>query len=899
MANSIPFDALKGFRPNTRIIVGDGFSREELKDLLLEKRITISSHAIQSIDQFLFSFLETEQREKLRVATAFERESILRAFFESESVRKLAPLLSKRVKRRSFFQKLDRAIQSYRMSFAHTDEEEVILLRLNELGFENPIRTEILGIIPGLLNFLNTKGLVDLATLYELASHRIIDVATSDDCHFDKVCFYQLESLQPRERSFWSDLGNHVEVGFFEFNSEGFVDQKPKTIQPNWIRYHTLNDAAHELATEISEKKSWDDLIVLIPDLPEVRRTLISALDRFGIPLNDTRDPTLVNLDESVKTSVLPLRALALNYDRNAVIQYLRAFYIGHSDINSEINRIRELAIAFGRESYDLASFPKVAEILGEIELAFSGGKILGKWIETHYEFLNELGVWSRMDKGSRLIIEAVWQALRDSQALLDGQDDSVSVSIYLNLFVDRLRSQGPVADPVKNSEGLRVFRLSQASFSIWKSFGGIEPGHNSQLVLFGVPERYFSSSRVGDFLLNDRERDFLSSEFQVLSSRDRNLTRLNTVKEWIQSFPLENVWFYDAEYEIDGSERESLEPDLGELGYAEINPNLMGAADVFQPSFRARPAMRSSQVKINDFSFGDNPSVSASLLEEYSRCPFRALTRSIWKLEDIRDPEKDGWPDEKGRLLHLLAEKTIREDWLNLSEKELRQKVRATLKKDPIRGLIRATRIFDAFERDCFERIKAFSLKEKEYLERGQRRIFQLESREPLKIIIDGIEIKGRADRIDEFDEGLFIIDYKLSTSNPNGVDMREFGYRVQLPIYALACMDSYGKDVVGVQYVELSKAAGRTKGIFFEKYNGKESGKVTHLRRNSKSLFDSDPEAFWLEIKEKIQDHIKRLKTGIFDSRPTLSSECDQCFAVDLCGEGRRSSRPEGDPE
>jgi len=156
-------------------------------------------------------------------------------------------------------------------------------------------------------------------------------------------------------------------------------------------------------------------------------------------------------------------------------------------------------------------------------------------------------------------------------------------------------------------------------------------------------------------------------------------------------------------------------------------------------------------------------------------------------------------------------------------------------------------------------------------------------------KLALDYPEFRliGTPDRIDVTEDGLFIIDYKTSSALPNGTDMLELGYRLQLPFYALAASQQLGKPVAGVQFVELTTKGGRGSGMFFKKHNGKETGKFTQVRSNSKSLLSIEPDEAWSRMEEQIVLQAKAMMEGQFSARPKKQEkECNSCQLSDLCG-------------
>ena len=73
---------------------------------------------------------------------------------------------------------------------------------------------------------------------------------------------------------------------------------------------------------------------------------------------------------------------------------------------------------------------------------------------------------------------------------------------------------------------------------------------------------------------------------------------------------------------------------------------------------------------------------------------------------------------------------------------------------------------------------------------------------------------VRGLPDRIDLFsnegkDAGLWIIDYKASTTPYTGKVMLEKKLKLQLPFYAIAAQKQLKQKVLGVQFITLNESA------------------------------------------------------------------------------------------
>jgi ATP-dependent helicase/DNAse subunit B len=181
---------------------------------------------------------------------------------------------------------------------------------------------------------------------------------------------------------------------------------------------------------------------------------------------------------------------------------------------------------------------------------------------------------------------------------------------------------------------------------------------------------------------------------------------------------------------------------------------------------------------------------------------------------------------------------------------------------------------------------LTAFQEKEREYFTRSGARVVSMEDRK-LKLEYDDFAIVGTPDRIDEHPAGFFILDYKSSAASlPTGAEMVDQGLRLQLPFYALATKRETGKQVAGLQFIELNRKAGRSRGIFFKEFNGKDRGKLTATTAASKSLLNRAPDEVWSVLEERIAESARAYLSGVFDAAPKKRQSCDSCMTQDLCG-------------
>jgi RecB family exonuclease len=383
---------------------------------------------------------------------------------------------------------------------------------------------------------------------------------------------------------------------------------------------------------------------------------------------------------------------------------------------------------------------------------------------------------------------------------------------------------------------------------------------------------------------------------------------RTEALRAWLSG--AKEVVFLDALYDPDGRERETIQPIFeviresfgGEIQIPE-NPVEQGSHPRWTQSYSALRPMPPQKVQLPAIS-GQSPDtppvISASALENYSRCGFLALARTRWRLEDQQEPETDLWPQVKGILLHeavrILVESRDAEG--NFS-KRVEDAVDDAWAANPPKGLLRGARIEGYVKRKLCILLRVFKDQERKYVERARTRVLALENLE-LSVDYPGFSVRGKPDRIDEHPDGLWVIDYKTSSSAPNGSVMLENGYRLQLPFYALAAQKKYSKPTLGLQFVQLDKKGTRTNGVYFKPHNGKEPGKLTDTTARSKSLLAVPREDAWSKFEEEIIQLGARYVSGSFEARPRISprsKECDSCQVADFCGYRRILEESDGE--
>jgi RecB family exonuclease len=892
-AARIPIDRLIGLRPQAWLCVGPGFSREDIKALILNRgpgSHGFTGDAITNLPTVCLKIAGATDPAlgAHRVLGALGRQEVLRILLAESKISARMPELKRLRRQGNFFRRLDSAMQAGRMAFAHPEEGAVYAERLEARFGVNPVRVEIQALSLAYEAWLEAYQLLDPPLLLRRATDLLNEKGWPEGVSRPhEIHYFTGQVEESLERGFWDALSRHIEL----IRTGPLTDPVMEAAGApwDWQLWHTLDDAAEELAQELGREFAQEGAVVLIPDTSSARRSLRRALEQRGIPFADPRDPTRLKWDEGLKWATLPLETVARGYERAKVVSYLRAFLL-QEEFPRWVNEIHMRGIRQGLASYAGGVLSGVHSYLGELHDLFGGKKTCAELSEAHLKFLRS-NVGASPD---RLWIvpffENLWKEfVEDSERVGQAERKAPALFWWERLQARLAETPAPV-ERAKPEHGVAVYRLHQAPLT--------RPKH---VYILGLPPQWLTGEGVGDYWFSERERETLSGEFAVRSGMQIRQERLSALAAWIAG--AERVTVLDAAYDADGRERESVDAVLRELAMAvgappETVPDSArecGAHARWVKSYGALRPLPPQEVQLPALPLqpgGRPPEMTATALDSYSRCGLQAMAYHRWKLRETRDPDTELWPEARGNILHEAVKilLTSRDSDGNFTV-GLSDSLEQAWKLQRPKGLLKSARAEAYVKSRMLQVLEGFCEKEREYFKRAPSTIKSLDDTQ-FRLDFHGVSIVGTPDRIDEHPEGIFVIDYKTSSALPHGTDMVELGYRLQLPFYALAARRQFEKPVLGVQFVELNRKASRGSGIFFKKYNGKEPGKLTQLRANSKSLLALEPEETWARLEESLVDHARAYVSGRFEAKPKRKEkECSTCGIADLCGFRRLS--------
>lgn len=884
----IPINEISGLRPKTWICVGPGYSREELKSILLQSGTGFVSEAVTTVEAIAARLAAFPKKQGfLQSLRPLARQEVLRILLSDSRISNRMPELKRLRRQSSFFRRVDQAIQAGRMAFSHAEEAQVYEERLESRFGENPVRKEIQLLAQAYEAWLEGMSFADPPWILKQAIEKLQSTGWPSGLALpEKILYFSIQEPESLERTFLDLLGRYTQVSrSIEFLSGG-VSESP--LKWNWELWHTPDDASERLAEALLNERDLKSHVVLIPDSPPIRRSLKRVLRAWGIPEADPRDPMRLNWDEGLKWAFLPLQVVARDFERDSVIAWMKFARAADLHWHQEVNF---RGVRQGLGSYEGGKLTELHAELQALSQSLGGRKTCAEIAKAHLTILKESAAQREVDWVVSFF-EEQWNEFQEDWAIL-GLASSRAPLLY---WLDKLQNRvGQAAVPVEQqrpSGGLRVYRLQQAPLE------SLKEKRAKKLWILGLSSGWLSGQGMGDYWFGEREREVLSTEFAVRSGIQAREERLSSLKAWLAE--VDEVTILDSRYSSGGRELESILPLLGELGSSRgvppEEPEEMGAHSRWVRSYGAIRPLQPQKIKLPPLSqgySGEKPEISATVLERYSKCSFQSLAMDRWKVRDIREPDCELWPDVRGIILHE-AVKILLQSWTDDSGFTLtvEQALERAWKLKPPQGWIRSPRVLSYLKSRMLHILKKFCEKEEEYKKRSKAQILSLDQGR-LRIDYPGFAILGTPDRIDQTDDGLFLMDYKTSSSLPNGSEMIELGYRLQLPFYALAASKSQSQPVLGVQFIELGRRANRGNGIFFKRYNGKEAGKLTTVTQRSKSLVSLEPEEAWQRLETHLVEHATAYVQGQFAASPKKpDQECVSCSVGDLCGYRRRVS-------
>lgn len=879
-----PVLSATGLRPRVIWVVGQGASREALKELWFRRNLSLTGSAIQGLEDFSRRILEAHglRMEVLPPSRArAEIKILLRRLDASPELLRLsrtAPGLAR----------IERALREGRMSTSQGEELRVIEARLAELGFQNHWRAELEALASHFETRMVESGSGDLPFFLSKSMAFLEKWGWPKSLPLPEEGFVRMAGRKAHglERAFWEAVSRISPVREAREALPPHRNEAPPKFE--WTRYPTLDDAADSLARTLISPRTRKRTVILAGDSPALRRSLERALSRHGIPVAATPFARDLLTEESMRVVLLPLRMVAGGYEREDVLDFLRIF---HPDAYQPdaIHEAMARGVRRGLPDYEDREGGKIYpwwEILRNLERDLGGRKTALECARGHLRLLvSLLPTGYREDCAPAVTrLQIAWEEVMEEIRGRGEENRARPARRYFSFLQEALRDGTSLRPPALPSEGVRVHRLGHGRFD-----PEAEPG--LRIAFFGLTAQDFSGGPQarGDLWWTAAERDAVAGEFELESSRTREEEARARILEWIEASETFELW--DAEVDDRGKEREDLSPNLRHLPGVDLGALREGVPwEPRLPSYGLSllsPPLEMVLPPLKDLGVYE---VRATALDQLSRCEFAGTVRARWKLRDEEDPGWEPWGFSRGIVTHAAAALLLRSrkdgEFTITAEEALDEALRG----DRFQGLIRSPFARRRAKRGVLQALTTFVEGEREYAERSRTKPIWVEEGRSLRWDSkSGLTVKGQPDRIDEHPEGLFVIDYKTASNLPSGKDQIEKGIALQTPFYAIAAGKEFGKRVIGSQLLGLTAKGDRKKGIFFTDWNGPDVGKLTNIaaRKTSANLFfDLTPEEAWAKAEAQIEAVLDRYAKGFARAEPKRESECRSCFSRDLCG-------------
>ncbi len=868
-----------GFDPSSWILVGPGVSREEIKALLLNEGLSISGPAIQGLSQLAASVLRVP-KEKI-LDQPFSRQEILRALVDQSIRGRAESELRRHRRQRTFFKKLDRAVQSTLLSFSTDAHRESVLEFIRARSGDSLLRSEILGIATGYVAFVEGEGLLDPSLLLLRSAELLESGQWNLNSKPEKIAYISAQSPQGLENRFLEALESCLQLKLQKIVPMPYAQQASRIESKIQIdRWHSIEDAAYATAEKWVEvvKSGTDasDIGVVISDTPSIRRSLMQAFKELGCTLEDSRDPTVVKRNELVKRALLQLEVVGRGFKREDVLKF-----------ETHIERIREIqsrGIRARLESYKGGRLSELYDELSALNLVFGQKLAVAEIKHAHLKWISDKVVGGASEYSEVFgFFQKIWESIESDWTRLGWQTRKMRTALWVESLSLRIAEAAPPVVQLKNKGGVRLYRLQQMPAQFPK-----------KAIFFGLASDFISGAKVSDHFLTQRDREMVRNDFDVRSARDQQQERQALLKNWITN--TDSLLIEDFDYDWDGSEREGCEVALleSDLTMDQFLITEKGPHPRYAPCFDELQTEPPQQVQLP---FAQPiTELKATELEAWTRCPFRGLTRIKWKLDDLDEPEMDLRAIDRGIILHEAIKYLLNSrDEDGVVRLQLEEAIERAWQSQKPRHFFRGKRLEQIAKKSLMPILTKFMEAEFKYFERTKAKSVMLDNQR-VESMFEGIRVFGQPDRVDAVPGGLFVMDFK-SGQSPSAKQMVESGYRLQLPFYAVAAQKSLQKRVTGLQFITLDKKGTRSRGIFFSEFNKKE-GNYYYTKAN-KNVLDEEPEVVLKKCEENIESSVALIKAGEFSPVPKIppKQECPRCPEFYLCGRSRvRTSEEDG---
>ncbi len=887
----LEWSKFSGLFPQSRLILGTGWAREDFKSEFFGRGLALGPFALTTDSAFVTELAEVLIPEfksgAIRLSLHAERlwiEDVL----GSESGKKQFPLLSRWATHPDGLVRIQNTLRDFQVSVATPADIIVLSERLDEIGGRTDLKVEFENFVRVWQVFLASQNLFDDARVLRVlierfdenpleSSSTLTEAFNRPHWRLPMVRLSHDQTIPPLWKLFWDRCSMFFSLSapltFLSDDDVLSLDPPSETPVP-WVSAPTWDDLVFHLADWVEQAlRENKSVAVVIPDRPQFRSLLIQKFQRKNIPWFDPRDPTALRFDESFKRLFILPRAVASGLTFEALRSVAVAYgfqedwiRLGQKNHRTGIESVLRVAPEFGRflEPY-FERFRGVRQ--------FSQAR--QAWLDHVTDFYPELQVF----------FERLWSEFEQDEKVALRDQRKAPLLWWLNELEKRARSESPPSEPFRRLGGVGLFRLDQGvSPRVWSQ-------HPTQIHLIGLTRADLEVREKSTLWPGSGYEDRLA-EFGYPSRFDRESQFKASLSRWMK---LPGVTLWECEGELDSGDGDSAFQACAHgagLSLATLKP--LGIHPDFDFAYQGA-SLRNLRIEtglsglLRTFSF--------RFLAEYSQCPFSAWYSHLNRTQE--EPELSGEPQplHVGVLVHRVLEILYKEGGsLSLNDSDVWDRIlRQALSSVDLQALLGSERTHTLLSDQVKIRIMAFLAEETSYRERSQSVPIYFEL--PVQAEWAGLTFRGRLDRVDRHHEGLVIWDYKTSESGFDaGKKELEKGILSQASLYALALSQNLPAEgpVLASGYIfykHSERKVLRSKGYFPQRLTQKKSSPfpLVEARSNNDSVFDAESDEIWKSVSERLNVTLGRLKSGDFSANPADPKKCDDCSARFSCGQSR----------
>ncbi|MEO0112956.1 MAG: PD-(D/E)XK nuclease family protein [candidate division WOR-3 bacterium] len=483
-----------------------------------------------------------------------------------------------------------------------------------------------------------------------------------------------------------------------------------------------------------------------------------------------------------------------------------------------------------------------------ELSEELTKNNYLNEFISDFRKFLNQLKF---LKKGN--YNEIVYEGLLKFYEILSHLED-FAIPVDFPKFIkiiDYHFSYTPIRIE-KEFSGIKVIDLHD--LVVW-DFSFIK---DCEFYLFGLveedlPGRYHPEPLIPEYL--KKEFNLPNSDLHLFRERSYLYSFLKTVQKncylSTHNYESENPILLTPFLEGEKIKPEEIKPILS----VEDFQILKGKKEI--PFFD----IQKTEISLKNWATKENP-LSITQLVKYLKCPFQFYLEEVIGLssEEERSVAIERW--EWGKFVHSVMQKLYQTEVPEIDKlpEVIKQKVNETLIEEVSFELLPIwkdfiTRLFEKMIPQILDVEK--DLRKKGFLPWPAKMEYSIKGE-----ILDGIYLKGRIDRIDKSNSGVFIIDYKTGTQKPFSLSqMKQEKDLIQIFAYAYL-------------WNKINDLKCENLGIYYLPEGKLRTPKEKEIKEMEEYLLST------------VKESIERLRKGDFSVDRVDKSKCYMCSYQFLCG-------------